>query len=120
VDALYFRVSSERQTTENQFSDLLQVAEKDGSSRDWDHIRQALSNSVYEEQVATLPGGNAPGDHNSGYRGNHEHGAIRAGHDEHGCECRGDGDGHDRRRTPGGQHDLTYGNPPYCQLWRRS
>ena len=39
MDALYFRVSSERQTTENQFEDLLQVAEKDGSSRDWGNIR---------------------------------------------------------------------------------
>jgi hypothetical protein len=29
MDALYFRVSSEQQTTENQFDDLLQVAEKD-------------------------------------------------------------------------------------------
>lgn len=28
MDALYFRVSSERQTTENQFQDLLQVAER--------------------------------------------------------------------------------------------
>jgi putative DNA-invertase from lambdoid prophage Rac len=57
VDALYFRVSSERQTTENQFEDLLSIAEKDGSSRDWGHIRQALSNSVYEAQVATPNGG---------------------------------------------------------------
>jgi hypothetical protein len=30
VDALYFRVSSERQTTQNQFDDLLHVAENDG------------------------------------------------------------------------------------------
>jgi hypothetical protein len=28
MDGLYFRVSSERQTTENQFQDLLQVAER--------------------------------------------------------------------------------------------
>jgi hypothetical protein len=35
VHALYFRVSSERQTTENQFEDLLCVAEKDGFLRDW-------------------------------------------------------------------------------------
>jgi len=53
VDAAYFRVSSERQTTENQFEDLLCVAEKDGSSRDWGQIRQALSRCVYEEQLPT-------------------------------------------------------------------
>ena len=36
VDGLYFRVSSDRQTTENQFEGLLLIAEKDGSTRDWD------------------------------------------------------------------------------------
>ena len=56
MDALYFRVSSERQTTENQFEDLLCVAEKDGSSRDWGQIRQALSRCVYEEQLPTSNG----------------------------------------------------------------
>jgi putative DNA-invertase from lambdoid prophage Rac len=50
LDGLYFRVSSERQTTENQFADLLQVAEKDGSLRDWNQIREALSRCVIEEQ----------------------------------------------------------------------
>jgi hypothetical protein len=30
MDALYFMVSSETQTTENQFEDLLQIAERDG------------------------------------------------------------------------------------------
>ena len=49
MDALYFRVSSERQTTENQFEDLLQVAEKDGSGRDWSQIREKLSSCVIEE-----------------------------------------------------------------------
>jgi putative DNA-invertase from lambdoid prophage Rac len=49
MDGLYFRVSSERQTTENQFADLLQVAEKDGSLRDWNRIREALSRCVIEE-----------------------------------------------------------------------
>jgi DNA invertase Pin-like site-specific DNA recombinase len=57
VDALYFRVSSERQTTENQFEDLLQVAEKDGSGRDWSQIRQALSDCVVEEDRRTQNGG---------------------------------------------------------------
>jgi putative DNA-invertase from lambdoid prophage Rac len=56
VDALYFRVSSERQTTENQFEDLLQVAEKDGSGRNWAQIRQALSDCVCEEQRAMSNG----------------------------------------------------------------
>ena len=55
---LYFRVSSERQTTENQFNDLLEVAERDGSDRDWGQIRQALSLCVYEEQIASTNGRN--------------------------------------------------------------
>ena len=55
--ALYFRVSSERQTPENQFEDLLQVAEKDGSGRDWSQIRQALSDCVVEEERRTQNGG---------------------------------------------------------------
>ncbi|MBI3684091.1 MAG: hypothetical protein HY235_27275, partial [Acidobacteria bacterium] len=54
MDALYFRVSSERQTTENQFDDLLQVAERDGAGRDWARMRELPSQCVYEEQ---LPGG---------------------------------------------------------------
>jgi putative DNA-invertase from lambdoid prophage Rac len=53
VDALYFRVSSDRQTTENQFEDLLQVAERDGSGRDWAAIRNLLAQAVYAEQVGT-------------------------------------------------------------------
>ena len=51
MDGLYFRVSSERQTTENQFEDLLRVAEKDGSSRDWSQIRRGLASCVREEQL---------------------------------------------------------------------
>jgi DNA invertase Pin-like site-specific DNA recombinase len=50
MDGLYFRVSSERQTTENQFEDLLQVAEKDGSRRDWNRIREMISRCVTEER----------------------------------------------------------------------
>ncbi len=57
MDALYLRVSSERQTAENQFEDLLQVAEKDGSGRDWSRIRQALSNCIAEEERYTQKGG---------------------------------------------------------------
>ena len=53
MDGLYFRVSSDRQTTENQFEDLLQVAEKDGSGRNWVAIREKLSRGVQEEQLAS-------------------------------------------------------------------
>jgi putative DNA-invertase from lambdoid prophage Rac len=56
-DGLYFRVSSERQTTENQFEDLLQVAEKGSSGRDWQQIRQLLSRSVFTDQVPCQRGG---------------------------------------------------------------
>jgi DNA invertase Pin-like site-specific DNA recombinase len=55
MDALYFRVSTERQTTENQFEELLQVAEEDNSGREWNQIRQELSTCIVEEQ---RPGGN--------------------------------------------------------------
>ncbi len=51
MDALYFRVSSDRQTTENQFGDLLQVAERDGSGRDWKRVRQLLSKCIQEEAI---------------------------------------------------------------------
>ena len=51
MDALYFWVSTDRQTTENQFEDLLQVAEKDGSPRDWGPIRGRLFRCVEEEQL---------------------------------------------------------------------
>ena len=56
MDALYFRVSSDRQTAQNQFEDLLLVAEKDGSGRDWDQIRQALADCIYEEQPTGTDG----------------------------------------------------------------
>ena len=52
MDALYFRVSSDRQTTENQFADLLQVAEKDDSARDWPLIRDLLSKCVFAEEAS--------------------------------------------------------------------
>ena len=51
MDALYFRVSSDRQTTENQFEDLLAVAEKDDSDRDRTSIRDLLSRCIVEEEV---------------------------------------------------------------------
>src|SRR6516165_2070542 len=61
MDALYFRVSCDRQTIENQFEDLLRAAERDSADgRDWNQIRHALSNCVYEdratEQVGPRPG----------------------------------------------------------------
>jgi putative DNA-invertase from lambdoid prophage Rac len=56
VDALYFRVSSDRQTTENQFEDLVQIAERDDSARDWRLIREALARVVIAEERATPDG----------------------------------------------------------------
>jgi putative DNA-invertase from lambdoid prophage Rac len=50
MDGLYFRVSSNRQTTENQFEDVLSIAEKDASGRDWGEIRDLLSRVVYAEE----------------------------------------------------------------------
>ena len=51
MDALYFRVSSDRQTAEKQFADLLKVAERDGSTCDWKRIRKLLSNCIHEEAM---------------------------------------------------------------------
>jgi putative DNA-invertase from lambdoid prophage Rac len=56
VDALYFRVSSDQQTTENQFEDLVRVAEKDGSGRDWGNVRKQLSECVREEEITSASG----------------------------------------------------------------
>ncbi len=50
MDALYFRVSSDLQTTQNQFEDLLQAAAVAGADRDWNEIRQVLSACLCEEQ----------------------------------------------------------------------
>lgn len=49
MDSLYFRVSSDRQTTENQFADLLADAERDDTTRDSPGIREALAGAVYPE-----------------------------------------------------------------------
>ena len=51
ADALYFRVSTDRQTTENQFTDILAVAEKDGSGRDWAKIHDLLTTCIYQEEI---------------------------------------------------------------------
>ena len=56
MDALYFRVSSDRQTTENQFEDLLCAAKNDGARRDWVQIREALSSCVVEDQRPSATG----------------------------------------------------------------
>ena len=60
MDALYFRVSCDRQTIENQFEDLLQAAEKGSADgRDWKQIRHALSNCVYEDRGTEGAGPNS-------------------------------------------------------------
>jgi hypothetical protein len=43
MDALCFRVSSDRQTTENQFDDLVRIAEQNDSTRDWHEFRDDLA-----------------------------------------------------------------------------
>jgi putative DNA-invertase from lambdoid prophage Rac len=53
MHALYFRVSSDSQTTENQFQDVLELAAKEDPSRDWNGIRALLRSSVYEEARTT-------------------------------------------------------------------
>ena len=55
-DALYFRVSSDRQTTENQFDELLSVAHKDNTERDWKHIRADLGHSIITDTRITRRG----------------------------------------------------------------
>lgn len=56
MDALYFRVSSERQTTENQFAEVIEVAKQDGSGRDWSQIRSLLARAIYEEEITSSRG----------------------------------------------------------------
>jgi DNA invertase Pin-like site-specific DNA recombinase len=56
MDALYFRVSTDRQTTENQFEELVQVAERDRSDRDWSYIRSLLHQVVREERRTSFRG----------------------------------------------------------------
>ena len=55
-DALYFRVSSDRQTTENQFDELLTVAHKDNTERVWDRIRADLGHSIQTDTRITRRG----------------------------------------------------------------
>lgn len=56
VDALYFRVSSDRQTTENQFDELIAAARIGDPGRDWDRIRSELARSVVTETRTTRRG----------------------------------------------------------------
>ena len=55
-DALYFRVSSDRQTTENQFDELLDVAHKNCTEHDWDRIRADLGRSIITDTRITRRG----------------------------------------------------------------
>jgi DNA invertase Pin-like site-specific DNA recombinase len=57
MDALYFRVSSDRQTTENQFDELLDVARRDGNGRDWERIGTDLRSVVLTDTRITRRGG---------------------------------------------------------------
>ena len=55
-DALYFRVSSDRQTTENQFDELLGLAHRDGAERDCESIRADLHRSILTDMRITRRG----------------------------------------------------------------
>src|SRR5713101_1456888 len=55
-DALYFRVSSDRQTTENQFDELLAVAQQDNNEHDWYRIRADLGRSIITDTRITRRG----------------------------------------------------------------
>ncbi len=56
MDALYFRVSSDRQTTENQFDALMATARAGDPGRDWDRVRSELGRSVVTETRTTRRG----------------------------------------------------------------
>jgi DNA invertase Pin-like site-specific DNA recombinase len=56
MDGIYCRVSSERQTASNQFDDLIEVARRDGSGRDWEAIRQKLAACIVEERRPSTMG----------------------------------------------------------------
>ena len=56
MDALYFRVSSDRQTTENQFDELIAAARAGDPGRDWNRIRSELGRSVLSETRTTRRG----------------------------------------------------------------
>src|SRR5215472_10401548 len=56
MDALHFRVSSDRQTVSNQFDELIDVARKDDAARDWEAIRADLQSCVLVETRTTRRG----------------------------------------------------------------
>ncbi|SRR5579872_1382327 len=56
MDALYFRVSSDRQTTENQFDDLIAPARAGDPGRGWDRIRAELGRAVIAQTRTTRRG----------------------------------------------------------------
>ena len=56
MDALYFRGSSDRQTTENQFDELIAAARAGDPGRDWDRIRAELGRAVIAETRTTHRG----------------------------------------------------------------
>jgi len=50
---MYFRVSSDRQTTENQFDELIAAARAGDPSRDWDRIREDDADGRVRRQQAS-------------------------------------------------------------------
>src|SRR5579871_962959 len=56
MDALYFRVSSDRQTTENQFDELIAAARASDPAREWDRIRSELGRAIVAEIRTTRRG----------------------------------------------------------------
>jgi hypothetical protein len=56
MDAFYFRISSDRQTTENQFDALIAAARAGDPGRYWNGIRSHLTRSVIAEARTTRRG----------------------------------------------------------------
>src|SRR5579859_5153382 len=56
MDALYFLFSSDRQTTENQFDELIAAARVGDPARHWERIRAELGRSVVTEARTTRRG----------------------------------------------------------------
>jgi hypothetical protein len=56
MDALYFRVSSDRQISENQFDELIAAARAGDPDRDWNRIRSELGHSVIAQTRTTRRG----------------------------------------------------------------
>src|SRR5437762_3144986 len=56
MDALYFRVSSEKQTAENQFDEVVGIARRDSPGRDWKNTLENLARCVVTETRTTRRG----------------------------------------------------------------